>query len=127
MSAYTPPDKIEIYAPALACVVVRAVVVHRRDMNSVVGGCDKPSHGVVLSVGLAGRTTWPSQSTGAGLANVIRRREVGPFWRCACRSWAFAPEGVVKKVECAVHGCIELWRQGLQFPHGEINCRVQDG
>ena len=32
-------------APALACVVVRAVVVHRRDVDSVVGGGDKPGHG----------------------------------------------------------------------------------
>lgn len=60
-------------APALACVVVRAVVVHRRDVDTIVGGCDKPSHGVVLGVGLAGRTTWPSRRTGAGLADVIRR------------------------------------------------------
>ena len=60
-------------APALACVVVRAVVVHRRDVDTIVGGCDKPSHGVVLGIGLAGRTTWPSRRTGAGLADVIRR------------------------------------------------------
>lgn len=28
---------------------------------------------LVLGVGLAGRTTWPSRRTGAGLADVIRR------------------------------------------------------
>ena len=59
-------------APALACVVVRAVVVHRRDVDSVVGGGDKPGHGGGLGVGLAGQTTWPSRRTGAGLADVIR-------------------------------------------------------
>ena len=30
-------------------------------------------HPEVLGVGLAGRTTWPSRRTGAGLADVIRR------------------------------------------------------
>lgn len=39
-------------APALACVVVRAVVVHRRDMGSVVGGGDKPGHGGWVSAWL---------------------------------------------------------------------------